>query len=339
MDISNVRRSVLMVTAVVFIILAVITGITVLMIKHNDMDFRSPVIIRKNPEVTYTVGEALYMKESSSEWKELEIGDKLGEGGAVKTGADGIVDLKFSDGTAMRITADSFLSLKDVSLTTIDVDLEKGRLISKFTKLFSNQHFSVKTPGAVAGIRGTELVFSVSDGATEIVGMSGITEVYNPLFPENKVLLGFQSKTEVSKDAPPADPEKLTPEEVELYRNMLDSIHFDRVIVFGKPIQFKPDTAEITPESRRELDKLARKMRWRRYKIEIQGHTADIGDFSSQYSLSLKRAETIRDYLISKKINPNRLIVKGYGGSKPIASNDTREGRARNRRVVFIIHK
>ncbi len=323
----------------VFFILAGIFGITALMFRRDEVGFRSPVIVRKNPEVTYTVGDASYMKKEGASWRAIEIGTKLSEGGAVKTGSDGIVDLKFSDGTAMKIIGNSFLSVHDIRLSTINVKLKKGTLISKFTKIFSNQHFSVTTPSAVAGIRGTELVFSTDGSETDIAGMSGITEVYNPLFPDRRVLLGFQSKTRVSSTTVPEDPVKLTPEEVSQYRHMLDSIHFDRVIVFGKPVQFKPDTADITLQSRQELDKLARKMRWHRYKVEIQGHTADIGDFSSQYALSLERAEKIRDYLISRKIKKSRLSVRGYGGSKPIASNSTAEGRARNRRVEFVIRK
>ncbi len=339
MDISNIKRSVLAGLVILCGVFIVFVLVTAFMVREDTVGFRSPVIVRKNPVVTYTVGTAGYMKKNSSSWKEIEIGAVLGEGGSVKTGDDGIIDIRFTDGTAMRITENSFLSIDDISLTTVAVGLKKGRLISKFTKLFSNQKFSVESPSTVAGIRGTELIFTAKDDETEIVGMSGITEVYNPLYPEKRVLLGFQTKTRIPADDPPGDPVALTPEEVSLYRNMLDSIHFNRILVFGNSIQFKPDTAEITESSRKELEKLAKRMRWHRYKIEIDGHTADVGDASSQYSLSLDRAKTIRNYLISLKISEKRLSVRGYGGSKPIASNSTAEGRARNRRVEFIIRK
>lgn len=339
MDISNIKRSVLIILVTAVVLLFIILSITALMLKRNEVGFQSPVIVRKNPEVTYAFGEALYMKKGGAEWKDIEIGITFKEGGSIKTGADGIADFRFSDGTAMRVTNNSFLSLEDLSLTTIDVSLKKGGLVSKFTKLFSNQHFSVETPGAVAGIRGTELVFTVEGDTTSIVGMSGITEVYNPKYPDSRVLLGFQTKTHIRMDRPPKDPVKLTSEEVERYRNMLDSIHLNNVLVIGNPIQFKPDTAKMTTESKKELEKLAGKIRWHRFRIEIQGHTADVGDSSSQYSLSLKRAQTIRDYLVSLKINKKRLSVRGFGGSKPIASNDTPEGRARNRRVEFVIQR
>ncbi len=339
MDIKNIKRSVIIAAGIAIAAFMIFILVTALMFQKHDVAFTSPVIVRKNPTVTYADGETLYLANKSSSWKNIEIGDVLKEGGAVKTGTDGVLDIKFSDGTAMRITGNSFLSIDDVSLVKVSVGLKKGRLISKFTRMFSNQHFSVRTPSAVAGIRGTELVFNVSGNTSEIVGMSGITEVYNPAFPEKRVLLGFQTKTVLSADTPPVDPVPLSQEEVSAYRKMLDSIHYNEVIVIGAPIQFKPDTAEITESSRKDLEKLAKKIRWHRYKIEIEGHTADVGDSVSQYSLSLERAKRIRDFLVSLKVSKKRLSVRGYGGSKPIASNASPEGRAKNRRVEFIIRK
>ena len=337
MDISNTRRSVLVISGLVLISIIILFLAVFIMLKANNLNFRSPVIVRENPTVTFAMGETEYSKKDSSEWHEIKIGSVLKEGQSVRTGFDGVVDLKFTNGTVMRITEDSFLSIDDVSLSTIAVDLKKGAIISRFTKLFSNQQYSITTPSAVAGIRGTELIITANDQSTSIVGMSGITEIYNPLYPDKRILLGFQTKSEITVDQAPSDTVALTQEEVSSYRNMLDSINTNKVLLIGKAIQFKPDTAEIVEESRIELDKLAKKMKWRFFKIEIRGHTADIGDSGSQYSLSLERAETIRYYLISLKVKSKRLLVRGYGGSKPIATNSTPEGRARNRRVEFIV--
>lgn len=70
-------------------------------------------------------------------------------------------------------------------------------------------------------------------------------------------------------------------------------------------------------------------------KIKVQGHTDSIG--SEQYNLDLspKRADAVRDYLIKRGVGADRLIAKGLGESVPIATNDTPEGRAENRRVEF----
>ena len=67
--------------------------------------------------------------------------------------------------------------------------------------------------------------------------------------------------------------------------------------------------------------------------VEIQGHTDSIGDAAYNQGLSEKRAKAIMDYLASHGIASYRLSAKGYGETLPIASNDTEEGRAKNRRV------
>ncbi|MDL2297156.1 OmpA family protein [Bacteroidales bacterium OttesenSCG-928-B11] len=74
-------------------------------------------------------------------------------------------------------------------------------------------------------------------------------------------------------------------------------------------------------------------------KAEIQGHTDDIGDDKANQVLSEKRAKSVYDYVISKGISTSRLRYKGYGEYSPIATNDTPEGRAKNRRTVFLIYE
>ncbi len=71
--------------------------------------------------------------------------------------------------------------------------------------------------------------------------------------------------------------------------------------------------------------------------VEIQGYTDSTGDESYNKDLSQYRAESIRDYLIRRGIKPERLITNGYGEQFPIASNSTREGRIKNRRVEFAL--
>jgi OOP family OmpA-OmpF porin len=70
-------------------------------------------------------------------------------------------------------------------------------------------------------------------------------------------------------------------------------------------------------------------------KVEIHGHTDSIGSDAFNKTLSEKRAQAVKNYLISKGIDANRLTVKGMGKQDPIASNETPEGRAQNRRVEF----
>ena len=72
-------------------------------------------------------------------------------------------------------------------------------------------------------------------------------------------------------------------------------------------------------------------------KIEIGGHTDNIGSDEYNKDLSLRRAENVYYYLISKGIDEKRMSYKGYGESQPIATNETEEGRALNRRTEFKI--
>jgi outer membrane protein OmpA-like peptidoglycan-associated protein/uncharacterized protein YidB (DUF937 family) len=69
--------------------------------------------------------------------------------------------------------------------------------------------------------------------------------------------------------------------------------------------------------------------------LEIGGHTDNAGDVASNMSLSQKRAEAVRSYLIQQGVNGDTLVAKGYGDTKPIGSNDTEEGKFRNRRIEF----
>ena len=68
-------------------------------------------------------------------------------------------------------------------------------------------------------------------------------------------------------------------------------------------------------------------------KVEVDGHTDNTGSASVNARLSKQRAEAVRQYLIEHGVPEDRLTAKGYGPSKPIASNKTAEGRAQNRRV------
>jgi outer membrane protein OmpA-like peptidoglycan-associated protein len=71
------------------------------------------------------------------------------------------------------------------------------------------------------------------------------------------------------------------------------------------------------------------------YKIKIYGHTDDVGTNQFNLNLSIKRAESVKNFLIENGIENNRIFIKGYGKTKPIVSNNTEEGRQKNRRVEF----
>ena len=73
--------------------------------------------------------------------------------------------------------------------------------------------------------------------------------------------------------------------------------------------------------------------------LEIDGYTDNTGDPSSNLSLSQQRADAVRTYLIEQGVDANSLVAKGFGDTKPLAPNDTDEGKFRNRRIEFVIIK
>jgi outer membrane protein OmpA-like peptidoglycan-associated protein len=99
-------------------------------------------------------------------------------------------------------------------------------------------------------------------------------------------------------------------------------------------VNFITDSADLTPESKTILDKVAESLQeWREVDVEVGGHTDSEAGASYNEELSQRRAESVRDYLVSKGVASSRLSAKGYGETRPIASNKTPEGRAKNRRV------
>jgi outer membrane protein OmpA-like peptidoglycan-associated protein/tetratricopeptide (TPR) repeat protein len=99
-------------------------------------------------------------------------------------------------------------------------------------------------------------------------------------------------------------------------------------------IFFETSKFELDPKSQVELDKVVQLLNDNpTIKIEISGHTDNVGKPANNLTLSNNRAKAVVNYLIGKGITPQRLVAKGYGETKPVAENKTEEGRAKNRRT------
>jgi outer membrane protein OmpA-like peptidoglycan-associated protein len=110
-----------------------------------------------------------------------------------------------------------------------------------------------------------------------------------------------------------------------------------RIIIF-RGVNFAFDSYELTPRAQAILKKeLSILQEVPNAKFEIAGHTDSIGSDAYNTVLSEKRGGSVRHYLVSKGIAKSRIKVKGYGESMPIATNDTPEGQAQNRRVEMKI--
>jgi len=109
-------------------------------------------------------------------------------------------------------------------------------------------------------------------------------------------------------------------------------------IEIKQKVYFATGKWRILPRSFRLLNQVAQVLRdYPKMKVEIQGHTDSRGSDALNQRLSENRADSVRQYLIDKGIEPDRLKAVGYGEGRPIASNRTRRGRAANRRVEFHI--
>jgi outer membrane protein OmpA-like peptidoglycan-associated protein len=107
-----------------------------------------------------------------------------------------------------------------------------------------------------------------------------------------------------------------------------------------KNIYFDFNKTTLKPESFVELDKVYEFLRTNpKVEVEIGGHTDSNGSDQYNANLSQGRSESVVDYLITQGIDASRLSARGYGESKPIDTNDTKEGQANNRRVEFTVVK
>ncbi len=142
--------------------------------------------------------------------------------------------------------------------------------------------------------------------------------VEHPDYFFKSMSFSFNGKERKSNKELNVDLEKIEKEKTEI----LNNIYFDE------------GSYELKPESMTELSKLA-ELIWRNpsLKVEISGHTDDVGNEEANLLLSKKRAEAVVAYLISEGLNEKNLIAKGFGESRPIVKNDSDQNRQLNRRI------
>ncbi len=118
---------------------------------------------------------------------------------------------------------------------------------------------------------------------------------------------------------------------------LAQEIPFDTSLVF-KNVLFQTNKSVLLPSSFPELDLVQAYLTNNpKTRVEIIGHTDNAGNEKANKKLSIERAKAVSDYFIAKGIDKSRIAYDGYGSSRSVASNDTKEGRRRNRRVEFKI--
>ncbi|MEM1359278.1 MAG: OmpA family protein [Bacteroidota bacterium] len=105
-------------------------------------------------------------------------------------------------------------------------------------------------------------------------------------------------------------------------------------------VLFATGSATLLAVSADELDRLASLLlKAPDYQVAINGHTDDVGNDDDNLKLSEQRAESVKAYLIEQGVAASRITTQGFGESRPVASNETEEGRAKNRRTTFKLSK
>jgi OOP family OmpA-OmpF porin len=176
--------------------------------------------------------------------------------------------------------------------------------------------------GQVAGATGG-IVGGDSDGQRIAFGVGGfivgsVAGYYLCKLAQKKEEPKRKARPEPAPPAPPPAPE---PEQVQ-----------ERIVLRG--VNFDFDKSEIRPDAAVILDEVVSILSGKPgVKVRIEGHTDSTGPDEYNQGLSERRAASVQSFLVGKGIEASRLTSVGHGESKPIATNDTREGRALNRRV------
>lgn len=178
------------------------------------------------------------------------------------------------------------------------------------------------------------VVFRSMANKTEFQGLSDSTGKFSIRLPSGSkyeiFILGFQDSTSYTiLDIPALKPNQY-------YKNPFKvDIQFEAPKSFVlQNCNFETGKADLKPESYPVLDELVDYLKRKDdEKIELGGHTDNVGKAEANMTLSTNRANTVRAYLLMKGIAPDRVTAKGYGMTMPVAENDTAEGRALNRRT------
>jgi outer membrane protein OmpA-like peptidoglycan-associated protein len=110
------------------------------------------------------------------------------------------------------------------------------------------------------------------------------------------------------------------------------------IVTFKSDMWFDIGSAELKPGGYSEIDRVATVLnKYPQTNIRIEGHTDSTGDEAFNLNLSEQRGNAVKNALVAKNVDPSRMNIVPFGESKPIAGNDTPEGRQQNRRVSIVV--
>ena len=207
---------------------------------------------------------------------------------------------------------------------------------AKLTDVKSNQELILTK-------KGDEYSAELSPVASYIleVEAAGFTKAINRIDPNSdrkKDIQLIRTKEPVVAKQPSLSASTANPKEKLPTSNAksFDKIETGKAITLNN-VYFEQSSFIMKKESYPELDKVVAILRSNpKTRIEIGGHTDNVGDQRLNLALSENRAKVILNYMVSKGIDEERLLYKGYGGTKPVAPNDSEDNKKKNRRVEII---
>lgn len=162
---------------------------------------------------------------------------------------------------------------------------------------------------------------------TEESDAKGYTEVLVPVGQTYEVVYLSLGRRKIAAKLPVSDQPRQTIRLTLRYKRYIAPLVLEGV-------EFDTNKATLRPGSAAKLDRVVEYMRYKKSaRVEISGHTDNVGNPKRNKALSMRRAQTCRKYIISQGIDGARIKAVGYGAERPIASNDTTEGRQQNRRI------
>jgi OOP family OmpA-OmpF porin len=136
------------------------------------------------------------------------------------------------------------------------------------------------------------------------------------------------------KPPPPPEPKPRAPEPEKPKPEPEKPKPVAEKVTFAADVLFDFDKAVIKPEGKSKLDDISNKAKGVNLEVVIAiGHADSVGSDAYNQRLSVRRAESVKAYLVSKGIEANRVYTEGKGEKQPVAENKTADGRAKNRRV------
>lgn len=225
------------------------------------------------------------------------------------------------------------------------LDLSKIEEYQEVTQnLFLSEQKMAIVTGKILDKKTNKPLAKLSAAKINVEGMTSVFAKIDTLTGEYELKLPLASSYTINAAAPDYYPMY---EMISTGTEKTDvKIYKDLVIVpieVGQSIRlnnifFDPAKSILKKESFPELDRVSEFLvNSPQLKIEIAGHTDNVGAAAANLSLSLNRAKAVTNYVIKKGIAKERVVAKGYGAAKPVASNKTKDGKAQNRRVEFTV--